>query len=64
MLRLDLLETSLKDRISGASGLDAGLESVVEREGARGRDVPTMEKKIRRERVASFMLDSRGWSLI
>jgi hypothetical protein len=64
MLRLDLLEISLDDRISGMSGLDAGLESAVGREGAMARHVPTMERKRRRERVASFMLDSRGWILI
>jgi hypothetical protein len=64
MLILDLLEISSYDVISGLSGLDAGLESAVGREGARARDVPTMERKRRRERVVSFMLDCRGWSLI
>jgi hypothetical protein len=64
MLRLDLLDISLRDRISGMSGLDAGLESEVGMEGPRARHAPTMERKRRRERVVTFMLDSRGWSLI
>jgi hypothetical protein len=57
------LEISLNDRISGMSGFEAVLESAVGREGPRARHVPTMERKRRRERLVSFMLDSCGWSL-